>query len=129
MRVFDNFSRRGAMHNLKWLRSQADSSQLEIVEGDVRDTKAVRKATSDASEIYHLAAQVAVTNSIDDPARDFDINALGTFNVLEGARLGNRKPFVLFTSTNKVYGALEGVPVVVAGTRYEAQRPDFQGVD
>jgi CDP-paratose 2-epimerase len=129
VRIFDNFSRRGVAHNLKWLRSLADTSRLEIVEGDVRNARAVRKATSDASEIYHLAAQVAVTTSVDDPVTDFETNALGTFNVLEGARLANRKPFMLFTSTNKVYGSLEGIPVTVNGTRYQAQNPDFRGVD
>jgi len=129
IRIFDNFSRRGVAYNLKWLASLADSSRLEIIKGDVRDAEAVRRATSDASEIYHLAAQVAVTTSVDDPVTDFDINAHGTFNVLEGARLAGRKPFLLFTSTNKVYGSLEAVPVIVNGTRYESQCADFRGVD
>lgn len=129
VRIFDNLSRRGVEHNLRSLRSMADSSRLEIIEGDVRDIRAVRKATRDAAEIYHLAAQVAVTTSVDDPLTDFDTNARGTFNVLESARLAGHKPFVLFTSTNKVYGSLEGVPVQVNGTRYEAQSPGFKGVD
>jgi CDP-paratose 2-epimerase len=129
VRIFDNFSRRGVVHNLRWLRSLADSSRLEIIEGDVRDAAAVRKVTRDAEEIYHLAAQVAVTTSTDDPVTDFQINAGGTFNVLEGARLAGHKPFVLFTSTNKVYGSLEAVPVQIKGSRYEAERADFRGVD
>jgi CDP-paratose 2-epimerase len=129
VRIFDNFSRQGVVHNLRWLRSLADSSRLEIVEGDVRDAKAVRKVTRDAEEIYHLAAQVAVTTSTEDPLTDFQINAGGTFNVLEGARLAGHKPFVLFTSTNKVYGSLEGVPVEVKGSRYEARRANFRGVN
>jgi CDP-paratose 2-epimerase len=128
VRIFDNLSRGGVVHNLKWLRSMADHSRLEIVEGDVRDVAAVRKATRDVSEIYHLAAQVAVTTSVDDPATDFEINAMGTFNVLEGARASGRRPFVLFTSTNKVYGALSDVEVSVEGTRYKAQRAGFRGV-
>lgn len=128
VRIFDNFSRRGVVHNLQWLRSHADRSRLEIVEGDVRDAKAVRRATRDAEEIYHLAAQVAVTTSISDPVTDFDINATGTFNVLEGARHAGNRPFILFTSTNKVYGSLGGVPVRVNGSRYEARRANFRGV-
>jgi CDP-paratose 2-epimerase len=99
------------------------------VEADVRDAAAVRRATRDVSEIYHLAAQVAVTTSVGDPRTDFEINAMGTFNVLEGARASGRNPFLLFTSTNKVYGALESVPVTVRGTRYKAQAPNFVGVD
>jgi CDP-paratose 2-epimerase len=94
----------------------------------VRDAGAVRAAARGATEIYHLAAQVAVTTSVDDPASDFEVNALGTLNVLEAARASNRKPFLLFTSTNKVYGALEKVPVEVEGSRYRATDPAFQGV-
>ena len=129
VRIFDNLSRRGVMHNLDWLLGMTESSRLEIVEGDVRDPDAVRKAASDAKEIYHLAAQVAVTTSIEDPATDFATNAIGTFNVLEAARASGKDPLVLFTSTNKVYGSLESVRVQVKGQRYEAQRRDFRGVD
>ena len=57
------------------------------MEEDVRDLTAVRRAVSDVSEIYHLAAQVAVTTAVEDPATDFEINVRGTFNVLESARL------------------------------------------
>ena len=128
VRIFDNLSRRGVLHNLDWLRTLAGSERLEIVEGDVRDRAAVRKAARDAHEIYHLAAQVAVTTSVEDPASDFEVNALGTFNVLEAARLGSRSPLVVFTSTNKVYGSLEGVPVEVDGSRYISPKIGFQGV-
>ena len=129
VRLFDNLSRRGVMHNVEWLRRKADCSRLEVIEGDVRDAASVRRVTRDASEIYHLAAQVAVTTSVDDPRTDFEINAMGTFHVLEGARASGRSPFLLFTSTNKVYGALGGVPVAVRGTRYKAQVANFLGVD
>lgn len=129
VRIFDNFSRRGVMHNVEWLRRKADRSRLKFIEGDVRDAGAVRRVAQDATEIYHLAAQVAVTTSIDDPRTDFEINAMGTFHVLEGARASGRNPFVLFTSTNKVYGALECIPVAVRGTRYKAQVTNFAGVD
>lgn len=128
IRIFDNLSRRGVRHNIAWLQS-LDPSRVEIVEGDVRDAEAVRRATRDADEIYHLAAQVAVTTSVDSPREDFEINCSGTFNVLEAARLSERSPFVLFTSTNKVYGSLDGVSVRLNGSRYEATRPAFQGVD
>lgn len=129
VRIFDNLSRRGVAHNLTWLRSLAASDRLEIVQGDVRDASAVRRATRDASEIYHLAAQVAVTTSVEDPATDFEINALGTFNVLEGARAAGRSPLVLFTSTNKVYGSLDNVPLTLEGTHYRADLPAFRGIN
>lgn len=128
IRIFDNLSRRGVEHNVCWLQSM-DRSRIEIVQGDIRDAEAVRRAARDADEIYHLAAQVAVTTSVNDPRDDFEVNCTGTFNVLEAARSSGRSPFVLFTSTNKVYGSLDGVSVRLNGTRYEATRTGFQGVD
>jgi CDP-paratose 2-epimerase len=129
VRIFDNLSRGGVSHNLRWLRSLPGADRLDLVTGDVRDAHAVQSAVSDVSEIYHLAAQVAVTTSVSDPAHDFDVNARGTFNVLEAARQSGRKPFLLFTSTNKVYGALSRLPVEVRGTHYCAAVPQFHGVD
>ena len=128
VRVFDNLSRGGVEHNLAWLRSLRGASRLEIVRGDVRDAKAVGKAMRDVTEVFHLAAQVAVTTSVEDPLTDFETNAVGTLRVLEAARASHRKPFILFTSTNKVYGSLAGVPVQQSPTRYEATASTFRGV-
>jgi len=127
VRIFDNLSRAGVARNIAWLKSKAHGN-LEIVEGDVRNVEAVRKAVEGATEVYHFAAQVAVTRSVDDPVLDFQINAMGTFNVLEAARKSSLRPFLLYTSTNKVYGALESVPVVAKGTRYQPMDPLFRGV-
>ena len=130
VRIFDNLSRSGVEHNLAWLRSlRGAASRLEIVQGDVRNAKAVAAATRDVTEVYHLAAQVAVTTSIDSPEADFETNALGTLRVLEAARSSPHKPLLLFTSTNKVYGSLEGVPVHTAESRFEAADPNFAGVN
>ena len=128
VRVFDDLSRRGVEQNLQWLRGLEGSRQLEFVRGDVRDAEAVLRAAKDVDEIYHLAAQVAVTTSVDDPRLDFQVNLAGTFNVLEAARHWRRRPLVLFTSTNKVYGSLHGVPVRVQGSRYVAEKVTFTGV-
>ena len=128
VRVFDDLSRSGVEYNLAWLRGLAGSERLEFVEGDVRSASCVYNAAKDATEIYHLAAQVAVTTSLDEPRADLETNVIGTFNVLEAARRSGRRPFVLFTSTNKVYGALEGVPTEVKGTRYRAVDVAFRGV-
>lgn len=128
VRIFDNLSRVGVTRNLEWLLKKADG-RLDVIQGDVRDATAIAKAVSGVSEIYHFAAQVAVTSSVLDPATDFQINAVGTFNVLEAARLSGRKPFLLFTSTNKVYGALESIAVIESGTRYRAKDPLFRGVN
>jgi CDP-paratose 2-epimerase len=129
VRVLDNLSRRGVMHNLEWLRSLPTSHRLEVVRGDVRDAAVVRQAVKGVTEIYHLAAQVAVTTSLEDPRADFDTNTLGTFNVIDAARTSGCDPFLLYTSTNKVYGSLEGVPVEIEGSHYKACEAAFQGVD
>lgn len=130
IRIFDNLSRQGVSKNIAWLKSLPGAAgRLEIMEEDVRDEAAVRRAVRDVSEIYHLAAQVAVTTAVEDPAIDFEVNIRGTFNVLESARLSGNRPFLLFTSTNKVYGALTRVPLEEEGTHYCPSLPDFRGVD
>jgi CDP-paratose 2-epimerase len=68
--------------------------------------------------IVHLAGQVAVTTSVTDPRDDFESNALGTFNVLEAARLSGRDPIFIYSSTNKVYGGMEDVELVEEETRW-----------
>jgi CDP-paratose 2-epimerase len=116
--VVDNLSRRGADANLEWLRGQGVT---DFVRADIRDAEAMRRVVAenaDASAVLHLAAQVAVTTSVADPRADFDINALGTFNVLEAVRLAGGGPAVIYSSTNKVYGNLEHVRVVERGGRY-----------
>lgn len=128
VRILDNGSRSGVAHNLAWLQDLAPANQLEIIQGNVRDIGTIRSAVRDVTEIYHLAAQVAVTTSVDDPETDFHVNATGTVNLLEAVRRLPAKPFFLYTSTNKVYGSLHGVPVQVAGSRYEASAPEFRGV-
>ena len=112
--IFDNLSRAGVHHNLEWLRKAAGASaRLQVTVGDVRDARLVDRAVAHANEIYHFAAQVAVTTSVADPRLDFEVNLAGTFNVLDAARRSGNRPFILFTSTNKVYGDLGlGLPVV-----------------
>jgi CDP-paratose 2-epimerase len=103
--VFDNLSRQGARHNLEYLQKIAGrTGRLQITIGDVRDATMVGRVVKYATEIYNLAAQVAVTTSLLDPRLDFDVNLGGTFNILEAARQHGQNPYLLFTSTNKVYG-------------------------
>ncbi|HET9985085.1 MAG TPA: GDP-mannose 4,6-dehydratase [Longimicrobiales bacterium] len=115
--VYDDLSRPGAEKNLHWLRSR-HPKRLQVEVGDVRDAGHVKRVVSRAHSVYHLAAQVAVTTSVADPAHDFAVNVGGTLNVLEAARAQSERPVVLFTSTNKVYGELQGVGVSPNGTRY-----------
>jgi len=132
--IYDNLSRKGAEKNLAWLRENHGEG-FSLVQADVRDYPTLLRAVQGCEMIYHLAAQVAVTWSVSDPREDFEINALGTLNVLEAARSNNPPPLVLFTSTNKVYGGMEEHQVVEQETRHayaslpqgvsEAQPLDF----
>src|SRR5215471_21605800 len=133
--IFDAFLRRGAHENAAWLSTQYKGRKLRVVRGDVLDFKAVQAVVEDADVIYHLGGQVAVTTSITEPRSDFEVNALGTLNVLEAARLTGREPVIVFTSTNKAYGGMEHIAVVEEANRYrfrdlpdgvsEAQPLDF----
>jgi CDP-paratose 2-epimerase len=117
--IFDNLSRAGAPLNLKWLRETHGKSSFELVVGDVRDADLLAKHIQDADVVVHLASQVAVTTSVIQPREDFEINAQGTFNVVEAARLSKKDPVILYASTNKVYGEMEDVAIVEKATRYE----------
>ncbi|HEY4011351.1 MAG TPA: GDP-mannose 4,6-dehydratase [Acidobacteriaceae bacterium] len=128
VRIFDNLSRENVDVNLGWLHGLDGADRLEFIKGDVRNAAAVASAARNVTEIYHFAAQVAVTTSVEDPRTDFETNVGGTLNVLEAARVSGRHPFVLFTSTNKVYGSLPRVPVEVDRTHYRAAIPNFNGV-
>jgi CDP-paratose 2-epimerase len=129
VRIFDNLTRQGVAQNVEWLRSLDRGGRLQVIQGDVRDAHAVTQAVHGVTEIYHLAAQVAVTTSVDDPVRDFEVNANGTLNVLEAARRSDNQPFVLYTSTNKVYGSLPDLAIEKDNTRYRATVRGFRGVD
>jgi CDP-paratose 2-epimerase len=118
VRVFDNLSRSGAERNRAWLEQRAEPARLEIFRGDVRDAAGVRAALDGCDVVIHLAGQVAVTTSVQKPLEDFEINALGTINVLEAARQARRPPVVLYASSNKVYGGLEDVRTRTTGDHY-----------
>ncbi len=117
--IFDNLSRCGAALNIEWLSDRFDRKSFTLIKEDIRDTEAIKSAAKGADRIVHLAAQVAVTTSVTDPATDFDINASGTFNALEAARASGRKPAFLYASTNKVYGGMEDVDVVELEDRFD----------
>ncbi len=116
--LYDNLSRRGAERNVAWLRERFGEHAFRLVVGDVRDAALLTAEVREADVVVHLAAQVAVTTSVRQPRLDFEVNALGTFNVLEAARLSPRNPLVIYASTNKVYGGMEEVGVVEEETRY-----------
>ncbi|MBI5365667.1 MAG: SDR family NAD(P)-dependent oxidoreductase [Planctomycetes bacterium] len=121
--LFDSLARRGAERNVAWLRAAGAGRRLRVVRADLRDPAAVRKlfagrAALPIDAVFHLAAQVAVTTSVRDPRLDFEINALGTFNLLEAARAGGRRPTLIYASTNKVFGEMPDLRVRAGRTRY-----------
>jgi len=116
--VLDDLSRVGVRENLRWLED-AHPDGLEVDIGDVRDASAVRAALVGTDHVFHFAAQVAVTTSVEDPVRDFAVNLGGTLTLLEELRRLESPPPLLFTSTNKVYGGLDDVAIHKRGERYE----------
>jgi CDP-paratose 2-epimerase len=120
--LFDNLSRAGVEQNAAWLR-RTHGNRVRLQRGDIRDRQAVYDVVQQAGQVYHFAAQVAVTTSLTDPFLDFEVNARGTLNLLEAVRACDEPPSVLFTSTNKVYGDLEDVGLQKSATRYEPSDP------
>lgn len=116
--ILDNLFRRGAADNLRWLQERAD---LWFERADVRDQEAIERVVRHLQPdvLLHLAAQVAVTTSVTNPREDFEINALGTFNILEAVRRHSPDSFVINASTNKVYGKMADVGVSERNNRYE----------
>lgn len=123
--IFDNLFRNGAQNNLDWIASETKGKDFTFIQNDVRELDALKQAVKNKDIVVHLAAQVAVTSSVEDPQYDFDVNAHGTFNVVEAVRQSGGKPLVIYASTNKVYGEIEDVPVNEEEARYVfANLPD-----
>jgi CDP-paratose 2-epimerase len=116
--VLDSLARPGVERNLRWLR-EVYGGGVQVEVADIRDAAAVRRAVARAGQVFHFAAQVAVTSSLADPLEDFEVNARGTLNVLEALRAQPVPPPLVFTSTNKVYGALEDIGLRRRNQRYE----------
>jgi CDP-paratose 2-epimerase len=126
--VFDNLSRMGSEKNLEWIKGQYS---VEFVKGDLREYEQLVEVTTQKGPfdlVLHMAAQVAVTTSVTHPREDFEINALGTFNLLEALRQHNLETTLIYASTNKVYGEIEDLNIIEKDGRYMYQDlPD--GVD
>lgn len=125
--IYDNLSRCGSEKNLEWLKSR-HRGNLHCVIADLADLKVISNAVSRARLVFHFAAQVAVTTSVEDPLGDFEANIRGTLNVLEAVRSQDAPPGVIYTSTNKVYGSLDDLALSRNGTRYEPVDGDFGGI-
>lgn len=115
--VFDNLSRVGASANLEWLHSLG---KFEFVHGDTRDPFALvpKLERRGVRAVFHLAGQVAMTTSMQSPRSDFEINVLGSINLLEAVRRHCPETIVVYASSNKVYGGLAQLNLVEQATRY-----------
>jgi len=113
--IYDALSRAGVERNLRWLKAR-HPDRIEAIVSDIRDEAVIAKAARRAKAVFHLAAQVAVTTSLADPRKDFEINIGGTLNLLEALR-GTSTP-IIFASTNKVYGDLADLEFERAGDSY-----------
>lgn len=116
--VYDNLSRQGVETNLQWLTEQ-HGELLQIEVADMRDFRSLKRVLDGVTQVYHFAAQVAVTTSITGARHDFEVNAAGTVNLLEAIRMLPHPPPLLLTSTNKVYGNLDGLDLKDCGSRYQ----------
>ena len=123
--VYDAMARPGVDRNLAWLREN-HPSRVSHVNADIRDAGQLAAAASEASAVFHLAAQVAVTTSMADPLADFDINVRATFALLEALRRRPEPPPLVFASTNKVYGDLADIPFDLTNRAYQPRDPDIR---
>lgn len=116
--VFDNLMRKGSYLNLKWLET---IGKFDFVHGDTRNKNDVENIIKYGGfdSIFHLAGQVAMTTSIENPYKDFEINVLGTLNILDSVRKYSPQTSVIFSSTNKVYGDLKQYKYIELQKRYE----------
>lgn len=116
--VFDNLYKAGSRKNLEWLNN---SGPIQFEYGDIRNANDIARviSTHKPEAIFHLAGQVAMTTSIDNPRLDFEINAMGTLHLLEAARISTPNTTIIYSSTNKVYGDLEQYTYEESTTRYD----------
>jgi len=115
--VMDTLARPGTERNLEWLR-QCHPERVSCALADVRDAAAVEACVRDATAVFHMAGQVAVTSSLAAPGEDFDVNLRGTFLLLDALRRRGGEVPLIFASTNKVYGDLHGVALEKSDGRY-----------
>jgi CDP-paratose 2-epimerase len=115
--VFDNLFRFGSSQNLDLLRKQGE---FKYYPSDIRNYNDVETVIKEIKPdvIFHLAGQVAMTTSLQNPRLDFETNTMGTHNLLEAVRKYSPESIILYSSTNKVYGDLEYLTYDETETRY-----------
>jgi CDP-paratose 2-epimerase len=122
--VFDNLSRSGSAQNLDWLKTLGE---FTFFHGDIRLNNDIERVVQDIKPdvVFHLAGQVAMTTSLQNPRRDFEVNVVGSLNLLESLRKHAPNATVIYSSTNKVYGDLEDYEYIESPSRYVAKGLEF----
>lgn len=115
--VFDNLFRAGSAQNLEWLKNRG---YFKYYPSDIRNNNDVETVIKEVKPdyIFHLAGQVAMTTSIANPRLDFEINAMGSYNLMDAVRKYSPDTVILYSSTNKVYGDFSDLTFEEAETRY-----------
>lgn len=124
VKIYDSLFRPGVEQNLEILKNEKYAN-LTFIKGDVRDFETLKTEIKNSDIVFHFAGQTAVTTSVTDPRTDFEINALGTFNVCEAVRLSCPKATLAYSSTNKVYGAIPSSTVKEEEKRYVSTNFEF----
>lgn len=102
----DNFMS-GDLRNIRHL---LDYRNFKLVKGDIRDFGLLEKVMLDIDVVFHLAAQIHVDRSYIEPKLTYDVNVMGTQNILEVARIHDAKR-IIYASTSEVYGSALQVPI------------------
>jgi CDP-paratose 2-epimerase len=123
--IYDALTRPGVEDNLAWLR-QKYPRQISTVIADVRDCSLLEEVAAQASAVFHMAAQVAVTSSLEDPLCDFETNVVATVRLIDAIRRTGRRSPLIFASTNKVYGDLADVGFLLEGETWQAADPKIR---
>jgi len=96
--------------NLMNIRHLLDFRKFKLIKGDIRDFDQVEKLVQGVDAIFHLAAQVHVDRSYIEPKLTYEVNVMGTQNVLEAAKLHDVKR-IIYASSSEVYGSARHVPI------------------
>lgn len=123
--IYDALKRPGVQANLSWLQERHGSQVIPVI-ADICETGELDRAVREASAVFHLAAQVAVTTSLDDPGEDFRTNLQGTALLLEAVRRARGDLPVIFASTNKVYGNLADLVLRLEDDVYQPEMQEIR---
>jgi UDP-glucose 4-epimerase len=96
--------------NLINIRHLLDFRNFKLIKGDIRDFNLLEKLMPDVDVVFHLAAQIHVDRSYIEPKLTYEVNVMGTQNILEAARIHDAKK-IIFASSSEVYGSAQYAPI------------------